>query len=299
MKKITVLTLAVGIAATAVTLFISSCNKNSNATTPAPTVATVTTSSVTAITYSTAIAGGIVTADASGAAITAAGVCYSSTNKIPSLTNASWVTNNAASPGAFTSNLIQLAPGTVYYVCAYATNDVGTAYGSVVTFTTSGIDVDEYTGKTAIGNFSLTTGNPNLVQSFTADKSANLYAINVYIQTGYNSMGTINLNLELKNGAPLGTTFGTVLASSETIAVNATASAGLLSNQLVTFTFNTPVAIISGSVYSFAVIIPSAETVGAYYTSGSFAGGTLYNNTGTGGAYTTIPGYLMFQTVAF
>ena len=43
--------------------------------------------------------------------------------------------------GTFTSNLTALQPGKKYYVRAYATNSVGTAYGEEVTFTTQTGDV--------------------------------------------------------------------------------------------------------------------------------------------------------------
>ena len=39
--------------------------------------------------------------------------------------------------GSFTSNITGLTVNTVYYVRAYTTNRVGTAYGSQVSFTTS------------------------------------------------------------------------------------------------------------------------------------------------------------------
>lgn len=38
---------------------------------------------------------------------------------------------------AFTSNITGLTANTTYYVAAYATNAIGTSYGSDVTFTTS------------------------------------------------------------------------------------------------------------------------------------------------------------------
>ena len=93
---------------------------------------TVTTTAISTITASSANSGGSVTATG-GAAITAQGVCWSTTAN-PTIAN-SFTTNGTTTP--FTSNLSGLAASTTYYVRAYATNSVGTAYGSQVSFTTA------------------------------------------------------------------------------------------------------------------------------------------------------------------
>jgi hypothetical protein len=97
------------------------------------TIPTVTTTSVTAITQTTATSGGNVTADG-GATITARGVCWSTTTGPVATGNH---TTDAGTTGSYTSNITGLAAGTLYYVRAYATNSVGTAYGAEVSFTTS------------------------------------------------------------------------------------------------------------------------------------------------------------------
>jgi uncharacterized protein (TIGR02145 family) len=68
------------------------------------------------------------------AAVTARGVCWSSTNTNPTITDS--ITTNGTGSGGFTSNLTGLTPGTKYYIRAYATNSAGTAYGYVISFTT-------------------------------------------------------------------------------------------------------------------------------------------------------------------
>jgi len=98
-----------------------------------PQLANVTTTSpVINITYNSATAGGNVTADG-GSTITARGVCYATTHN-PTLTDPH--TTEPGALGVFTSNISGLNPQTTYYVRAYATNMVGTSYGSEVTFTT-------------------------------------------------------------------------------------------------------------------------------------------------------------------
>ncbi len=80
--------------------------------------------------------GGYVTAD-NGAAVTARGVVYSSTDATPAI-GESGVTQdvNGSGTGSFSESMGSLSAGTMYYVRAYATNAVGTSYGSVVSFTT-------------------------------------------------------------------------------------------------------------------------------------------------------------------
>lgn len=101
-------------------------------TTAAITGATITTNEVTAISYTTATAGGNVTATGGGD-VTAKGVCYGTTEN-PSISGTH--TQDGTGVGAFTSNLTGLASGTKYYVRAYATNSAGTEYGAQVEFTT-------------------------------------------------------------------------------------------------------------------------------------------------------------------
>lgn len=94
----------------------------------------ITTSTVSSITQTTASSGGSVSNDG-GATITAKGVCWSNTTSTPTIYNS--ITNNGAGTGTFSSSLTGLTSNTTYYVRTYATNSVGTAYGSVTSFTTA------------------------------------------------------------------------------------------------------------------------------------------------------------------
>lgn len=93
---------------------------------------TVTTTAVTAITGTTAQTGGNVT-DNGGAAVMERGVVLSTTPN-PTLANTKVV--SGAGSGAFTSALTDLQGLTTYFVRAFATNSVGTAYGEQRQFTT-------------------------------------------------------------------------------------------------------------------------------------------------------------------
>ncbi|MBR3945711.1 MAG: hypothetical protein IKJ56_01260 [Bacteroidales bacterium] len=96
-------------------------------------LATVSTSEVTAVTATSATCGGSVSADG-GFAVTARGVCYSTT---PNPTIASPHTSDGAGLGNFVSQLYNLSSGTTYYVRAYATNGAGTVYGEERMFMTN------------------------------------------------------------------------------------------------------------------------------------------------------------------
>jgi hypothetical protein len=96
------------------------------------TMATVTTTVVTDITQTTATSGGNVTFDG-GDKVIGRGVCWGATAS-PTITGSH--TEDGTGSGEFTSNLTGLTPNTHYYVRAYATNSVGTAYGDTVSFRT-------------------------------------------------------------------------------------------------------------------------------------------------------------------
>ena len=95
-------------------------------------VPTVTTGTVNDVMVTTATCSGEVTSDG-GIGVTAYGVCWS-TEPNPTINDNH--TNNGSGIGTFTSMLTGLEPGTTYYVRAYATNSVGTAYGEETSFTT-------------------------------------------------------------------------------------------------------------------------------------------------------------------
>jgi uncharacterized protein (TIGR02145 family) len=94
---------------------------------------TLTTAAVTYITETSATGEGNIN-DNGGSAISASGVCWSTTNN-PDITGSHSTDGNPL--GTFTSSITGLTSNTTYYVRAYATNSAGTAYGNEVSFTTS------------------------------------------------------------------------------------------------------------------------------------------------------------------
>jgi uncharacterized protein (TIGR02145 family) len=160
-------------------------------TTIATSLPVVSTTTATAITKNSATSGGNISSDG-GASITARGICWS-TSANPT-TALSTKTSDGTGAGSFTSSLTGLTANTTYYVRAYATNSVGTAYGSQVSFTTRSIfptlTTTDITGISSIsatsgGNISFqgdspvtvrgvcwnTTGTPTISNSKTTDGS--------------------------------------------------------------------------------------------------------------------------------
>ncbi|MPL81719.1 hypothetical protein SDC9_27649 [bioreactor metagenome] len=107
-------------------------NQRSFLTLSDPVLPTVSTGEVTNITTTYALSGGNVLSDG-GLAVTARGLCWS-IKPGPSLKDT--YSTDGSGTGSFITNIINLAPGTKYYVRAYATNSLGTAYGNEVSFTT-------------------------------------------------------------------------------------------------------------------------------------------------------------------
>jgi len=96
------------------------------------TIPALTTSLLSSTVETTAVMGGNITTDG-GEAVTARGVCWSTTAN-PTITDSKTI--NGDGTGAFTSPITGLTEGQTYYLRAYATNTVGTAYGNEIVFTT-------------------------------------------------------------------------------------------------------------------------------------------------------------------
>jgi hypothetical protein len=92
------------------------------------------TGNVTSVTQNSAVSGGDIVNDG-GSPITARGVCWS-TSANPTIANSK--TNDGSGNGSFVSNINGLDINTTYFLKAYATNIIGTAYGNEISFTTNG-----------------------------------------------------------------------------------------------------------------------------------------------------------------
>ena len=117
----------------------------------------VTTQNVTDITATAATLNGEVTDD-HNVNVTERGFCYG-TSPSPSLNGSYVIVGNGT--GSFSSGLAELTPATTYYVRAYATNMMGTAYGNEVCFTTT-ISLPEGDAQPCPGNETLTDIDGNV-----------------------------------------------------------------------------------------------------------------------------------------
>ena len=117
-----------------------------------PVITTITASAIASI---SATSGGNITSDG-GAEVTVRGVCWS-TNQNPSINDSK--TTNGAGSGSFTSSITGLIPFTTYYIRAYATNSIGTAYGNQTFATTKpGLPSLTSTSLSAITSYTATSG---------------------------------------------------------------------------------------------------------------------------------------------
>ena len=125
------------------------------------------TAEVSDITSTSAKCGGTVTSDG-GSAVTSRGVCWS-TNQYPTVSDSK--TTDGTGTGSFESEITGLTGGNDYYVCAYATNGIGTGYGSVKSFRTDNIpsvstaEVSEITATTAKCGGTVTSDGGSAVTS--------------------------------------------------------------------------------------------------------------------------------------
>ena len=121
---------------------------------------TVTTQDVTGIGSTSATGNGNIT-NLGSSNPTAHGVCWN-TSGTPTTGDNKTDEGAESTTGAFTASITGLAPGTSYYVRAYATNSAGTSYGNQVSFTT---------GTTTP---TVTTTTPSSITSTTASSGGNI-----------------------------------------------------------------------------------------------------------------------------
>ena len=159
------------------TIIETSCSKKDSNTQNLP---TVTTSEISNNSQSSATISGEVVSDG-GATVTERGVCYS-TSQNPTISGSH--TSSGSGTGTFDCNLTGLSASTTYHVRAYATNNVGTGYGSDKTFTTtSPTYIDLFDGS------SLNTAFWQILdKTITHESGLNLYVNNaLYIVRGPNN----------------------------------------------------------------------------------------------------------------
>jgi uncharacterized protein (TIGR02145 family) len=172
----------------------------------------VTTSSATGITTNSATLGGDVTLGG-GSTVTSRGVAYGLTSNP---TTSGTITTDGSGVGSFVSTLSGLTASTTYYVRAYATNGVGTAYGNEISFSTNtsngfsscgGVtDVDGNTYQTVqIGTQCWTQSNLTVSKYRDGSSIPNITDNTQWSQTNTSSTGAwCNYNNDASNGTTYG-----------------------------------------------------------------------------------------------
>ena len=170
-------------------------------TTTAGSQPTVTTSTVSNVTKTTAACGGNVTSTG-GTSVTARGVCWS-TSQNPTISDSH--TTNGSGTGSFTSSITGLSANTTYYVRAYATNSVGTAYGELRSFTTTnGTTAPNAPTGVTVTNIG-TSSSPQIEISWNSVSNATSYKVyRCSTANGtYSQIGSATSNTYLYDNSPL------------------------------------------------------------------------------------------------
>ncbi len=171
---------------------------------PAVDIPTVVTSAASEVTKNSAVVGGNVLSDG-GLEVTERGVVYS-TSQNPTIEDSK--VSSGSGFGEFTCNLINLQTGATYYVCAYAKNKFGVAYGEEISFvcealptitTTQPTNVS-YTSATIGGNVTDDGGLEVTERGICYSTSANPTTANTKITSG-SGLGEFTCNLtDLQEG---------------------------------------------------------------------------------------------------
>lgn len=250
----------------------------------------ISTNSLSSITQTTASSGGNISTDG-GASITSRGVCWS--NKTSSPTIANTKTIDGTGIGTFTSSITNLTPGTIYYVRAYATNSVGTAYGNVTSFTSSAATIP--TGITTNALSSITQTGAISGGNITTDGGANVTSLGVCWSNTTSSPTIANTKTIDGSGIGMFSSSITGLAAGTTYYVRAYATNSVGTSYGNTLTFTTLPNLSVGQSYQGGIIAYIFVSGDSGYVSGQIHGliaTTSNQSTGTqwGCSGTTIPG---------
>lgn len=222
-------------------------------------LATITTTAASSITAISATSGGSITTDG-GSAVTAKGVCWN-TAQTPTIANGK--TTDGTGTATFTSALAGLTPNTTYYIRAYATNGIGTAYGNQISITTT--TALPTVGTNSIGSITATTASGG--GNVTLDGGATVTARGICWSTNTNP--TIALTTKTSDGTGLGIFNSAItgLAPATTYYVRAYATNSVGTNYGTQFTFTTLASLPTVTTASLTNITSISATGGGNVTS--------------------------------
>ncbi len=216
--------------------------------TPASSPPAVSTLAASGVTATAAVVGGNVTSEGSSP-VTSRGIAYG-TSATPTVSGTK--TSNGIGSGSFSGTITGLTPNTKYFARAYATNTVGTAYGSEIDFTTTA-DVPDLTttAVTSVGQTTASSGG-----NVTDDGGASVTARGVV--WGTSPSPTVSLSTKTSDGTGKGSFTSAITGLSQGtkyyLRSYATNSAGTGYGSELSFTTSETVTDINGNTYTTVTI---------------------------------------------
>ncbi len=246
---------------------------------PSGSIPTLTTTNITGITSNSATSGGNISNDGGGF-VFRRGICWR-TYSNPTINDN--FTADGSGSGSFSSTASVLAPGTTYYVKAYATNSYGTGYGNQIIFTTldvptvSIINIDDVTQTSArlFGNVSNDGGTAVTERGFVYSATSELPTLSDNVITVGSGTGLFDAVIY---GLPSGTEINV-----RSYAINSVGTSYQPNSSKITTFSETMVPIVTTSSAS-SIGITSA-TLGGSVTNDAGSTvterGIVYNTTGS------------------
>jgi hypothetical protein len=248
------------------------------------TVPTITTKPIASITSSTAVSGGTSLVNGVNASdIIAKGIQYSLSSTFSSFTtiNAAIVGDGL---GSFNSSLTSLNPSTTYYVRAFATNNFGTGYGSVVNFNTLAVPVTGLSWSTTVSNvcnstpWTISAGNQtiryDIVDSFNCGGTCSNIQAGTATATIVVGSSAVNLGLDFEGvGEAQNSNFERITFTlNGTQVANANAPGGslgcVMGPVVKTYTTAPPYVLAANTTHTLVIDFTTADAlyhVNAYY----------------------------------
>jgi hypothetical protein len=194
----------------------------------------VTTTAITTYTSTSASLGGHVTADG-GATVIERGVVYSASDATPTIAEGGTKVAIGSGTGTYSQSVVSLSSLTLFYVNAYATNSIGTSYGTAVSFTTiaaNSAPTDIALSASAINENATANSTVGTLSSTDAD-TGNTFTYTLVSGTGSTDNASFNIsgsNLQITNSPDYET------KSSYSVRVRTTDQGSLYTEKVFTIT---------------------------------------------------------------
>lgn len=228
---------------------------------------TVTTQSATSIKGTTATGNGNITSLGSPNPY-AYGVCWSSTDTLPTIANSKVNKGATTATGAYTCAMTGLSIGTKYYVRAYATDSAGTTYGNAISFTTA---IPAGVSTQAVSSITQTSAVANATLSSLGSPITTSYGI---CWSSTNTLPTVSDNI-ISKGIAISTGAYTCAMSNLSASIiyyvraYATNTSGTSYGDVVTFSTAAATKQLSVKIYLEGLLTGTSTTMNQCTTDGS------------------------------